>query len=460
MILLILLGLYSILAGARSQYTSTDGRNWSTIEEENLGGIAMRLKLLETPSLADQEWISLEFENLGGEVIPIRDAFYEIRYQIYDKKGGKLLREARLSSRSPAEIIDGAFASPVPVVGLTPGHNQSARFPSTFGASLLGFPKNGPLYVEALASVTVKLSKLESLNFKWENLTFDFLWHQPPATTLPVLTQRLNQLLAKPEFAPYHHHDLYTLLSIPQLSKQVSSDQLITALEKRQGKEDGRHAILFHLNDQHADTEVVLDFYLQKLREKDLTALIDLAEAADIWDNRFLEPLIALYQEANTGIMFRVMDVLYAHQKDWKNQEGISSILSDLLLYKYEEIIYNTPEQLDASDLLIWSSAISMLGKTGNPEVIPLLCPFMQCQTVVLADELQEDRGSMELPRARRVCDNALEALLRLEGKDLLKAYRKAGYAPPYENGEGDIIIGRIRDEMIRTALRKKRVCR
>lgn len=458
----IVAGLVTFLLAATiiSKANPITDKSWSTVEEQHLGGISMRLKLKANPSLIDTRWISLEFENMTGEAIPVKDVAYHLVYRIYDKKGGKLLREAQLSSRSPAEIIDGAFESPVPVVKLSPGKSQSSRFPSAFGASLLGLPDKTPLYVEATAEVAVELSKIKDLNFAWKDLHFSFSWTRPEPIEFSALYQRLLELLEQPEYAPFHHHDLYTLLAAPEVSAALTVDQLINALQKRSGKEDGRLAILYHLNERFAKDKKLLDHYTNLLRQQDLQAIADLAEAPEIWDDRFLEPLIQLYQQANTGIMFRVMDVLYSHQSFWIKKEGITKILSDLLLYKYEKIIYETPENLSHQDLLEWSSAVTMLGKTGNKEVIPLLCPFLQCRERVLAEAIQLDFKSMELPRAMRVCDNALEALLRLEEKDLFKVYKKAGYAPPYENGEAEIIIDRIRDNLIKEAKRKKRVCR
>ncbi len=59
-----------------------------------------------------------------------------------------------------------------------------------------------------------------------------------------------------------------------------------------------------------------------------------------------------------------------------------------------------------------------------------------------------------------RVCDNALEALMRLEKVDIIKRYKKARYRPPYENGEAEIIISRIRDNEIKDFQTNRKVCK
>lgn len=434
-------------------------KSWDIVYEEQIKGVSIELKILDAPNLSDTSWIALEFENHTDQPLMIEDAFYKIDCRVYESKSNKEVRTGCLTSRSPAEVLDQTFAGPIPTVNLQPGKTVTTAYPSAFASALIGMPAD-EYRIDANINLMIKFNVGKTFTFNWEDIEFDFYWKKSSAAELAIMKLRLNKLLERPEISPYQHHILYTLLSIDDISKDLSVDRLLMALQERSGKEDGRLAIIYFLNQKYNEDKELLTYYTEQLNQKNPQALTDLAEAPEIWDNRFLEPLIELYQSGNTGLMFRVMDVLYAHQKFWIKEEGISSILSDLILYKYEDIIYESPDRLSDENLLIWGMAVSMLGKTGNREVIPLICPYLNNKSRILDGGIVLDPESLDLPRPIRVCDNVLDALLRLQDKDLEKAYRKAGFEPPYSYGEAEIVVTRIRDKMIKDLKKKGKVCK
>lgn len=441
-------------------YTNTPTHPWETIQEQNINGVSTKLKLRENPSLITKDWISIEFENKTGQSLMMENASYTIDCMVYNKKGGKLIKKGRIASRSASELLDKSLDSPFPSIGLDPGFSTSSKYPSIVGSILLSAPEQNKVYVEATLKLYMKLSGQDTFVFNWEEIPFNFEWSRPEPIEFSDLYQQLDQLLKQPAYSTLHHYELLSLLSVPEISKGVNALTLVDALKKRTGKEDGRHAIVYHLNDYYKEEKIVLDYYENLLKEKDPNALEELSKAPDIWDDSFLEPLIAQYQDSNIGEMHRVMDVLYTHQKAWIKQEGISAVLSDLILYKYEDIIYKEPIELSKRELFTASLLLDMLGKTGNKEIIPIICPFIIEKERILDSGLVLDPNSFELPRPMRVCDNALEALMRLENMNMIKAYKKEKYKPPYENGEAEIIITRIRDNLIKDFRKKGKICR
>lgn len=458
--LLFLLLFTGISLNALSASIDTSDNPWEVIEEQNINGVSATLKLRGYPSIKVQNWVSIEFDNKTSKALLIESASYSIDCKVYDKKGGKLIKQGRIASRSAAELLDKSLDSPFPMMNLSPGLNVSSRYPSIVGAVLLAVPDQEQVYVEASLNLYAQLAGAESFVFNWEEIPFTFIWSRPQPVEFSDLYQHLNQLLAKPVNSSLHHYELLALLSAPEISKGIEIQTLLEALKKRSGKDDGRLAVLYHLNDHFNGEKDLLDYYFELLKAKDNRALEELSLADDIWDDRFLEPLITQYQEASVGQMYRIMDVLYTHQKSWVKKEGISTILSDLVLYKFENIIYEDPASLGKKELFTASLLIDILGKTGNKEVVPIICPFLKEKERILDTGLVLDPNSMELPRPMRVCDNALEALMRLENMDLIKAYKKAKYKPPYENGEAEIIVTRIRDNMIEDFQGKRNICR
>ena len=449
--------LYSFIL--LSVTNSTDSKDWEVVYEDQMKGVSVRLKVLESPNLSDTSWIAFEFENHTEKPLIIEDAYYKIDCRVYDSNGNKQVKTGCLTSRSPAEVLDQSFGGPIPTVSLPPGITITTAYPSAFASALIGMPDEEYM-ITSNVNLEIQFKAKKAFTFKWEDVKFHFNWKRPSAAELAIMKLRLNKLLVYPQVSPYQHHILYTLLSVDEISNDLSIEQLLAALQLRSGKEDGRLAIINFLDQKFNDNPDVLNYYTELLKNKDLQALSDLAEATEIWDNRFLEPLIELYQTGNTGLMFRAMDVLYAHQKFWIKDKSISHILSDLILYKYEHIVYESPDRLSDDNLVIWGMAVSMLGKTGNPEVIPLICPFLDNKSRILDGGIELDPESLDLPRPIRVCDNVLDAILRLQNKNLRKAYEKAGFEPPYYNGEAEIVVSRIRDNMIKNLKKKGKVCK
>lgn len=460
--LTILLGILPIFVCAALANTTVDLsiHPWEIIQEQNINGVSTTLKIRENPSLITKDWISLEFKNTTKQALLIENASYTIDCMVYTKKGGKLIKKGKITSLTSSELLDNSLDSPFPSSDLMPGTSISSKYPSIIGSVLLSAPQQEKIYVEATLKLNLKLSGAKTFVFNWEEIHFAFEWFRPEPLEFSTLYEGLNHLLENPVYSTLHHYELLAMLSVPEISKGINTPTLLNALKKRNGKEDGRLAILYYLNDHLNDDKAILDYYFELLKKSDPNAINELTRAQDIWDDSFLEPILNQYQNSNLRQMHQLMELLYMHQKSWIKKDGIPAILSDLLLYKHEDIIYKEPSELTKRELYTASLLLDMLGKTGNKEVIPIICPFTYETERILDSGLVLDPNSFELPRPMRVCDNALEALLRLYEKDIIKVYQKEKYRPPYKNGEAEIIITRIRDNLIKDFHKKGKNCK
>lgn len=451
--------LLSLVAFIASAENDPLDHSWKTIEAEQTNGIIARFKVRNNPNLTIRDWLSLEIDNQTQQTLFINHAVYSIDCEVYDKKGGKLIKSGRIASRSAADLFDKALDSPLPTSDLSPGMNTSAKFPSTIGALLLSVPDRSKVYVRAMLNLEMQIGGKEgNFTLKWNTIPFDFDWYRPEPTNFSELYHYVDTLLGNPVFSTLQHYELSMLLAQPEIAQGFEAKTLVLALRNRVSKEDGRLAVLYHLNDHFPNHPLLLDYYYLLLRAADPLALEELAIATNIWDDRFLEPLLALYEAGNTGQMVRVMNVLYNQQNKWIDKENIPTIISDLTLYKFDEIIYESPSNLSSRDLLTISVVLDLLGKSGDPKMATVICPFLDEEERILDTGLMLDPNSLELPRPMRVCDNALEAIMRLNKIDMIKTYKKAKFQPPYENGEGEVIISRVRDQLIKST--KKKYCK
>lgn len=429
-------------------------KHWITIEEEDFEELSLALKILHQPSLADEEWINVIINNKTEKDFLIRKARYQVNCSVFEK-GGDLVSQGTFTSNNSNEFLDDIEANLLSEELIKQGTSTISQYPSAYGAAILKMPKDKYYKVKATIFLSLDLVGEQNMSIQWEDINFEFDWYRPNEQKMKGIQNRLQKLLQTPQIHPYHHHTLTTLLQIDEISEKISLQQLITAKEKRHDFADGRIAIIRHLNDKFKDDQMLKDHYFEKIKNHDVYGVNDLVEATDIWDKRYLTPLHAWYNKANIGIMFRIMDILYPRSAKWK-KENISRALSDTLLAKHGGILFAVPDNLSDQDFIRWSSLAAILGKTGDPNAVGILCPFLSCKRQVLSQDIQIDPESTALPRPYRAKDLALDAILRLQDKELDSEYSKAGFKPPYYYGEIYIVTDRIRNQMIEQLIKEK----
>lgn len=417
---------------------------WTTIEEEFREELSVRLEIREGANPMMEEWLGLALSNHGEEDLAVVQAYYRLELKAYAKDSDTPVKTGSLTASPPSDFTgQGAQAH------LPPGTTHSRTSISAQAAALLGFPDQHPWKVRALLYLDLQVAGKKDKQISWPELEFTFMWYPPAPAAAQTAVQELKALLYRPKTSPFQHQHLQRLLQNPVLKDQLEVNTLIKAIQIRKGKEDGRIAIVEYLNRYFPQEEKIIQHYRKLLFQKDHQALIDLTAAPNIWDDRLLEPIISWFQQGNSGAMFRIMDMMYAHQNNWIQKQGIATIFSDLILYRYEDIIHKPHTELSDRQLLVWSSAAQLLGKTGNPEVIEILQPFLKCKTEILPKAARPALFTQPLPPPLRVADVALEGLLFLQQTDLEKQYRNAGYFPPYPTAEAELVITEIRDQMI-----------
>ncbi len=438
---------FLFILGVSAQSLLAD--NWQTVNAEDLDDVSISLQILEEPSLEKDTWIKFEFLNKRKENLKIKEASYNIAWYTLNGETEAYEIEGNLVTKDFTDVLNEGLSGLPFNRTLPPGLSVISHYPSAYGAFLLGNPQTKNLPSQLIVSMTLELQGDENVTIIWDQIDFKFDWY--PVKNKKITEAKLVKALKEASAIPYHVLQLRALLEIQKESKILKAENLLKALDIRTGIEDGRNIVLTYLNAYFSNEKDVISFYKKKLTEgKDPYILHDLYIAPKIWSNEFKDILVEQYFACkHLSQKRKIIDILFKHKEIYKEDTHLGEKLASPILDQYESIIYEVPENLSEGKLLIWASAVSILGKLNNSEYLHLICPYLDSSTKILDGGVFIDANSEKIPRPLRVCDIALEAILNIQGKELHKEYIKNGFFPPYEYGEAQIVINKIRDKMV-----------
>ncbi len=252
-------------------------------------------------------------------------------------------------------------------------------------------------------------------------------------------------MLARPEesSAAVHGYMLGALLNVPDVTRALPVSTLLEGLHRRRTAGfAGRDDIAAVLRIHHDDDPEVLRYYQGQLQAGDQRAVSDLArgfgrlgppfhrDAPEIWRPSFVGPLLELF-ETKAGTLNVERDVLLLlsrHHGDWPEEKRIAARLMKRLLALHPAL-QASPEELDDEAIVGWSRVATLLSWTRAEGAERYLWPLLEDQRQVVDVRFYSFIAFAQLP-ATRACDVALETILQLRGRDVMAAYREAGYDP------------------------------
>lgn len=420
-------GLFGlILALASASASAAEDGVWRTTELGRVGDITVQLQVRASASLVDEEWLRLEFKHPGEDPVPVRRAQYRMNRVCHGLRTGRRTASGSLASGNIHDLF--------PLRRLEPGTNRAVAQPSDYSAAILGLPPKDGWLVKASIHLDIELGDGSRLSLPDEGVPFEFEWLYPDQAGFRAMRARLLALLKNPKSRPEHAHILGTLLGIAGVGDACRVEDLLAALDRREGSFDGRWALAEHLGAHHPDDEKVLAYYRTHLGNGDTEAVHDLLVAPGIWRNEFIEALLAIYEDGGLRDMGRVLRLLHQHRAQWPADSTIPQRLSAALLRKYE-ILEKKPDEIDADRFVYWASLARLLSLTGDPAVILVLRPFLDRQEPVLESDLVSLAVGVRFPPAR-VCDVALDAILTVLDGEPHTAYAQAGYKQEMSYGK------------------------
>lgn len=420
---------------------------WKILATEEKDNIKVVLKIKNQPTPLQEKWLSLEVTNLEDKDLIIRKAHYKFEFKSF---AGEKTKTVSLSSYQGLDFQNQQTAVHLsPQATLPPGLTTCKHSLSAVVATKLGYPKQTPIKVRGQVYLDLELGEADQKKIYWPETEFTFYWYPPSEESSRQAAKATIQSLYANDLSPAEQQRLECLLDNPFLKDQLEAGTLTKAIKIRTGKEDGRLAIVKYANKHFPNQEELVDYYRKMLFNRDLQVVRELTEATNIWSDRFLEPIIGWFQNGNSGVRLYLMHMMYAQRKNWVHKEGINLILSDLILYRYEDIVHKQHYELTDRELLVWCSAAQLLGKTFNPENYDLLLPFLKCKKNIPPGTLLTLNSEKNIPGPLRVADVALEAWFELAGSNLQQLYEENGYQATLDPDLDNSAITRIRDTLI-----------
>ena len=326
------------------------------------------------PSVAmDQnDVIWIEVDNLTGQPLRLRlrlellvkanKQVYPSDYSLYTGHLGEI-----------AEGIRSADHYTAPAGKTSVGRDTLSRH----AAAMLGIPKQDQVDIELLVTSFIAGRR--------HQVSFPMKWLRPSAAAIEVLKKELHTLLFEkpPERDEIAQRRLTSLLNSDEVTKGLSLDGLLTSLTGRNYEQ--RVFIVNYLLQRHTNDPKVIDFYVQQLAKNDEKVLYDLIisifipkpgqarkEQLRFWDERLIEPLIAMF-ERDPAKFERAVDILLLHPDNWYTDPKQTARLAAAVQKKYPILVRGPWNNLQEQELYDLCRGCLWLGKTSDRASLPLL---------------------------------------------------------------------------------------
>ena len=115
--------------------------------------------------------------------------------------------------------------------------------PSFCSAALLGLPSKEGWLVNARIRVDMEIEGHGRFESSQGGIPFDFAWVYPDEQGFTAIQQRLKKLLAASTDRVHQAYYINALLKIPEVAQAVSLDELLAAIQRREGALSGRNVI-------------------------------------------------------------------------------------------------------------------------------------------------------------------------------------------------------------------------
>ena len=374
------------------QQPPADANKWQSHDLLTTPELTVRLKVRAAASMLERDWIKLEFENHTQKPLGIHfmlDATASV------KPANGRPPNATLFPRLSANEFGrkNANGQLQPLATIPPGV-MSAGEELLAGAiaNNLGRPPEGGLQVDGKARLILNMFEVpgrKKLTTPGNGAAFSFAWRPPQGEQLKQARDELQTLLftAPVERSEAYRLRLQMLLNIPELSRDLSTDKVLTALG-RFTSNDRRWDVFRTLVMPRRKDPKIIAYYRDRIVAGDDDVLIDLIqsdwlsmpgknrrEEVYLWDRSFVEPMLALY-EKDPRKNLRAFTTLERRAAEWSSDTAVTARLA-AISHKLYPVLDKKLDNLERPDVEELMYGIWHLGKTRDRASLPLLAKAM-----------------------------------------------------------------------------------
>jgi hypothetical protein len=415
---------------------SSDDTN--TIELLRSEEIVARLKVNSVASMADTNWLSIEFENLTDSGYRIKSLWCSIEREDSSTTTDDRFHSGDIFSGNSMDLFPHYFDSTHPVqIYVQPGLYETYQYVSDYSSTLLGLPTEDTIVVRAVLHLKVNWNYPEFINTPPDGVPFEFLWIYPDSSGFKAMQKRMRYLLQHP--LRIHHSIIEnTLMHIPEVADAMQSIEILDRLTgkipsserfylplqlRRSDNWRIRPNLWEYIDSYRANDPIVLE-YLERLIETGNQAIVSnlCVSGRNLWSEKFVEPVL---NEMERGTSLSYLPYMWEHRDKWPEELSISSRLSALIC-KHRSFPKTPSEYSSKHEILTVAYTLTEFGYTCDTTILPLIIPYLE-DTTQWFDVKNKIIHKVRSPaRPSRICDNALEAVLRILGVAPGDAYSEA----------------------------------
>ena len=396
----------------------------------------VRLRCRAAASAAERDWVRFEFDNKTDGPLQLQACWWRLDWaEVHDEKGTLLRTHSGLGQGSLVDLFP--RKRPQDPLELPPGVTRSV-LASDYATALLGVADAPCLVTPHVVARAFLVGELAAMDAD-QGPTFSFRWVPPGPEGVLRMRAMLAELLPQPQPPIGSLYLLQMLLKRPEVGGNWSLDELLAVFRPvpHQNAFAPWSMVLGTLDERFATDAKLLDWVLQRLRGDDATILGDLQRMPHVWRPDFLPELLRRYlpppsppaafplgpRIAANGLVLWLLDQRGApHRTD-------AAVCAVLAAPWVEAVVARTPAELEAlpadarrERMHTLSEAIRNLGLARDRQQIERLQPWLACRLPLHDGAI--GRAVMTPPEPERLCDVALEAILRVLGDDLMANYQ------------------------------------
>jgi hypothetical protein len=392
--------------------------------------IVVRLKVKRVASLADTSWLCIEFENLSSSDFRIRSLYCTIEREDYSTTTGDMLCSGDVFSGNSIDLFPYYFDSTHPAqIFIQPGLYETCQYLSDHTATLLGLPPEDTIAVRAVVHMKVNWQHAERISTPPDGVEFDFLWIYPDSAGFEAMRERMRYLLVHP-LRVQHSIIERTLMSIPEVADAIPTVEILDrltvgfpyfVLSELRDPWRTRPNLMAYIDSCRANDPIVLDHIGRKIDSGYLVSSL-CRYGRNLWSERFVEPVLDAYESSRSPYCLTYM---WEHRDQWPEEQSIASRLSALVLQR-RSLSKTLSENSTKNEILTVAYTLEEFGYTCDTTILPLIQPYLDDTTQAFDITKYFNHGVQSPARPSRICDKALEAVLRILGIDPSHAYSEA----------------------------------